>query len=491
MSLNASMQAGVSGLAANATALSAISNNIANVNTTAYKRVRTDFSAIVTSATQQRSYNAGGVNAATRHVISNISGLSRTNSDLDLGIDGQGFFVTTQSPGATANDLHLFTRDGSFTTDENGFLKNAAGLYLQGWPVNELGAVNTSSSDFNQLAPIKISDIGGTAEASSAARLSANLNAAQAVSTGGAAYAAAVTATPPTAPLPMSKYNINTPNTLATTKPDVEITIPVADSLGGERNLTMSLVKIGANQWAYEIWSPDIVNGSGTPAGAAWGSDTTSGNGQVASGILMFDENTAKLDPANSTMVVGGTTYTGATFGNAELDIGAWDATTGVRWGSDTGVAGQDIHIDFNSLGTGFTQYNASSVTHKVTSNGTAFGILDEITISETGMVTAIFTNGSTRDIAQVALATFVNADGLVPVSGNAYRVSTTSGPYVLKVPGDSGSGLLSVATLEASAVDLSQEFTGLITTQRAYSASSKIITTADEMLQELLNIKR
>ncbi|MFT4090781.1 MAG: flagellar hook protein FlgE [Asticcacaulis sp.] len=459
MSLNASMQAGVSGLAANATALSAISNNIANVNTTAYKRVRTDFAAIVTSATQQGNYSAGGVNATTRHAISNISGLQRTNNSLDLGIDGQGFFVTTQRANATANDLHLFTRDGSFTTDENGYLQNAAGLYLQGWPVNELGVVNTSSSDFNQLSAIKISDIGGTAEASTWAQVTANLNAAQAISAGAANYDLA---TEPTSA--MSLYNINDP-TSGGTKPDVELTIPIADSLGGERNLTMSLVKTGANTWAYEIWSPDIVNTAVTP-----------NNFQVASGELVFNED-ATLNIANSDI--------------PSFTIGASTATTGAHWKSDIGADEQTINVDLPTGTSGFTQYNASSVTNKVTTNGTAFGILDEITISETGMVTAIFTNGSTRDIAQVAVATFVNADGLVPVSGNAYRVSTTSGPYVLKVPGDSGSGLLSVATLEASAVDLSQEFTGLITTQRAYSASSKIITTADEMLQELLNIKR
>jgi len=468
MSLNASMQAGVSGLAANASALSAISNNIANVNTTAYKRVRTDFAAIVTSATQQRSYAAGGVEATTRHAISNISGLQRTNSDLDLGIDGQGFFVTTQRADATANDLHLFTRDGSFTTDENGYLQNASGLYLQGWPVNEFGVVNTSSSDFSQLSAIKISDIGGTAEASNLAHISANLNASQPISV---AASGDPTATPPIpaydpATKPMSIYNANNP-TAGGTKPDVEITIPVADSLGGERNLTMSLIKTGANTWKYEIWSPDIENTGSTPD-----------NHQIATGELVFDEK-AGLDLANSDIPT--------------LAIGASDDTTAgiVRWKSDLGVGQQTISVDFPDGPNGFTQYNASSVTKKVTTNGTAFGILDQITISDTGMVTAIFTNGSTRDIAQVALSTFVNADGLVPVSGNAYRVSTTSGPYVLKVPGDSGSGLLSVATLEASAVDLSQEFTGLITTQRAYSASSKIITTADEMLQELLNIKR
>ncbi len=139
----------------------------------------------------------------------------------------------------------------------------------------------------------------------------------------------------------------------------------------------------------------------------------------------------------------------------------------------------------------GLTQFDSDSVTQSVTSNGTAFGNLSKISIDKYGMVTASFDNGVTRNIAQVAVATFINANGLVPVSGNAYTVSTDSGTFSLKVPGVGGSGLLSPSTLEASSVDLSQEFTGLITTQRAYSAASKIITTADQMLQELLSIKQ
>lgn len=123
--------------------------------------------------------------------------------------------------------------------------------------------------------------------------------------------------------------------------------------------------------------------------------------------------------------------------------------------------------------------------------NGTAFGNLTSISVDEQGYVSAIFDNGVTRRIAQVAVATFSNPNGLKAVNGNAYRVTNESGTYSLKAPSTGGAGALAPSTLEASTVDLSTEFTGLITTQRAYSASSKIITTADQMLEELLNIKR
>ena len=137
------------------------------------------------------------------------------------------------------------------------------------------------------------------------------------------------------------------------------------------------------------------------------------------------------------------------------------------------------------------TQFNSQSVVQSVNTNGTAFGNLTNIEVDDEGYVSAIFDNGVTRRIAQVAVATFSNPNGLKGVNGNAYRVTNESGTYSLKTPGQGGAGSIAPSTLEASTVDLSTEFTGLITTQRAYSASSKIITTADQMLEELLSIKR
>jgi flagellar hook protein FlgE len=130
-------------------------------------------------------------------------------------------------------------------------------------------------------------------------------------------------------------------------------------------------------------------------------------------------------------------------------------------------------------------------VVQTVTTNGTAFGNLSNVSIDEDGFVTAVFDNGVTRRIAQVAGATVPKPDGLQAVNGNAYRLTNASGGFSLKAPGTGGAGFLAPSTLESSTVDLSTEFTGLITTQRAYSASSKIITTADQMLEELLTIKR
>jgi flagellar hook protein FlgE len=164
---------------------------------------------------------------------------------------------------------------------------------------------------------------------------------------------------------------------------------------------------------------------------------------------------------------------------------------TGPRWADGLGIDSQDIQIDLANAAGGLTQFNSQSVVQSVNTNGTAFGNLTNIEIDDKGYVSAIFDNGVTRRIAQVAIATFSNPDGLKAVNGNAYRVTNESGGFSLKTPGDGGAGSIAPSTLEASTVDLSTEFTGLITTQRAYSACSKIITTADQMLEELLSIKR
>ena len=140
---------------------------------------------------------------------------------------------------------------------------------------------------------------------------------------------------------------------------------------------------------------------------------------------------------------------------------------------------------------TKFTQFSATSTVTSLNPNGAPLGNVVGVKVSEDGKVSAIFDNNLIRLVAQIGIATFANPDGLEAVGGNAYIQSTESGEYSVKQPKLGGAGKIESSALEASTVDLSSEFTGLITTQRAYSASSKIITTADQMLEELINIKR
>lgn len=479
MSINSALLAGVSGLTANSAAMAAISQNIANVNTVGYKRTATEFSTVVNSQTVGTGYSAGGVMTNTRNYISQGGQLQRTTSSTDLGIAGQGFFVTTEkAEGLTNSDARLFTRAGAFRVDEFGYLQNTAGLYLQGWPVDNDGQLVRDPSDLTKLRSINVGSVGGTAESTTRAQLNANLQSSQKVSADFALYDAATNS--------MSLYDATAGTGF---KPDFQISVPLSDSKGGQRTVAYSFLKTAnSNEWLAEVHvipASDIDNGSTPP------------NGILKSGLVLFTQD-GRLD------IAGMATREAATPGSmlfadasaANIELNASNSTTAAsasdpKWANNLGIASQTVNFDLNASAGGLTQYDTDSIVQAVVTNGTAFGNLSEIRIDEQGYVTAEFDNGVTRRIAQVALATFTSADNLSVVNGNAYRVSQGSGTYNLKAPGTGGAGLIGASQLEASTVDLSAEFTGLITTQRAYSASSKIITTADEMLAELISIKR
>jgi len=485
MSINSALLAGVSGLTANAAALAAISQNIANVNTVGYKRTAGEFSTVVNSQAQGSGYSAGGVQASARHFTSQNGQLQRTTSSTDLGIAGQGFFVVTEkAENLTPADSRLFTRAGAFRVDNFGFLKNTAGLYLQGWPIDGEGNVNLDPSDLTRLQTINVGSVGGTAEATTRIELNANLRSSQTISSE-AADAAAVPAGPNAYSPTTNSMAMWDPDAGTGVKPDFELTVPVSDSKGGQRTVSLSFLKSNVpNEWFAEIRAipaSDVVTGAGLT------------NGQLRTGRVAFTQD-GRLDiAAMQAMPAGQSLFPDPTA--ALLTFGASDAAApaagGFNWSPSLGIDNQSVSFELANAAGGLTQYDSASVVQATLTNGTAFGNLSEIKIDEKGYVTAIFDNGVTRQIALVALATFTSPDSLSEASGNAFRVTQSSGTFNLKGAGSGGAGLIGASQLEASTVDLSAEFTGLITTQRAYSASSKIITTADEMLAELISIKR
>jgi flagellar hook protein FlgE len=231
------------------------------------------------------------------------------------------------------------------------------------------------------------------------------------------------------------------------------------------------------NQWYAELVAnppSDVVTGAGLS------------DGQIATGVIAFTS-TGQIDPAKTTI------FNSA---NPAITFGASNAAAPgagqVNWAPSLGIAAQTVTLNLNggagSTG-GITQLDSQSVTQSITTNGTAFGNLTNVEIDANGIVTAVFSNGVTRPIAQVAIANFPNPDGLTPVSGDAFQVSQNSGTYTLEQPGTGGAGQIDPSTLESSTVDLSSQLTDLITSQSAYSASSKIITTANQMMQALLNV--
>jgi flagellar hook protein FlgE len=477
MSLNSAMQAGVAGLVANSAALSTISNNIANVNTIGFKQSETDFESLVTSAGGDSAEAAGGVIASTQQLVNQQGTLTQTDSPLDLAISGQGFFVTTdQATNVSTTTPALFTRAGSFQPNSQGYLENSAGLILQGWLANVNGVITPNPSDLASLQPINVSQVGGAVEPTTTVSISANIDSGQAIS----AAAAAAGQVPPGAgaydPVANSMAMYNS-NSATGTPPDYSIQIPISDSQGGQRTVQLDLLKSSTpNQWYAELVAvpaSDVVDGAGLSDGQiAAGTITFSPTGSVASDTLF-------ANPSNPSITLGASSSAAPAAGQ-------------VNWAPSLGAAAQSITLNLaGGSGTtgGLTQLDSQSVTQSINTNGTAFGNLANVEINSSGIVTAVFSNGVTQNLAQVAIATFPNPDGLTAVNGDAFQVSQNSGTFTLEQPGTGGAGQIDPSTLEASTVDLSSQLTDLITSQSAYSASSKIITTANQMMQDLLNI--
>ena len=472
MSINSALLAGVSGLVANSSALAAISDNIANVNTVAYKRNQVNFASVVTSQAVKGRYAAGGVQGVTRQFVSQQGLIQSSGNATDMAISGDGFFVVTdKGTGLTAADARKFTRQGSFSVDADGFLKNDAGLYLQGWPALATGGFNINPSDLTSMNSINVKNLGAAVTATSSIDISANLDKNQVLS-------AAVGSAGP--PVVAPTYNAGTTASMADyaagaptgTKPDFTIEMNVVDSAGGSRKVAMAFLRDYAapNQWYAEIYSIPTT-------------DVTGGTrpGQLASGFVRF-----KQDGSLDTNTTTGTTLFGATT-PPSLTIGSSTAGAGVQWATGLGIAGQSLAFDISQI----SQYAANSTVNSIASDGAGVGNIVAIEVDEDGIISAIYDNSQIRTVAKVGIATFPNPDGLAPVSGNAYRPAIDAGIMLLKEAGAGGAGKIAPSSLENSTVDLSAEFTGLIQTQKAYSASSKIITTADQMLEELINIKR
>ena len=462
MSINSAMLSGVSGLITNSSALAAISDNIANVNTTAYKRNQVNFANVVTAQAVKGRYSAGGVQAVTRQFISQQGLIQSATSPTDLGISGDGFFVVATKGGTlTPNDERVFTRSGSFSVDADGYLVNDAKLYLQGWPVQDDGTFNTNPSDLNMMQSINVKNLGAAVRATGNIVVNANLNKSlTADATKNTTYTTLGAGA-------MADWAVNQ-DPATGVQPDFTFEMNVIDSVGATHKVAVAFIKDDAtpNLWKAEMYAVPASDISGAT------------NGLIASGNVAFTAD-GQLD-----LAAAGTTLFGPT---ATLNLGASGSAATPRWADSLGIQASDIDLDWSKV----TQYASPSTLNSANSDGANVGNVVGVEVSEDGVVSAIFDNSEVRQIAKIGLASFANPDGLAAVSGNAYRATIPSGEFVIKQPGIGGAGEIAAGTLEASTVDLSAEFTGLITTQKAYSASSKIITTADQMLEELINIKR
>jgi flagellar hook protein FlgE len=450
MSVFGALFSGVSGLGANSNALGMIADNITNVNTVGYKNTVARFSTLVTEASSTTIYSPGGVKAAPLTLVDKQGLLQSSESATDLGIVGAGFFVVTNNPSSISSENIQFTRAGSFTPDADGFLRNAGGLYLKGWPIDANGNIPSNLGDLNTLETINVSGLTGIAEATTQAKMRVNLQSSLPTS-------AAVSSYDPTS----SASNMAS----GAVTPDFERNIQVFDAQGSTKTLTIGFLKkdfsTNPNEWFVEVYANPASDVNVTAPAV---------DGQIATGTLAFNP--------DGTYNAAGTSAALKSAMAIDWTSGAANSSITFNWGTD-------------GLGDGFTQFDSLSTLISSSVNGAIFGNVEGVRISENGEVTALFDNGLVKKVAQLPLATFQNPNALTRRNGNSFTRSDGSGAFNMQIPGSGGAGLIAPSTLEASTVDLAEEFTKLITTQRGFSAASRIITTADEMLNELNQLKR
>jgi len=524
MSVFGSLFTAVSGLSAQSQSLGMISNNIANVSTVGYKRTDAAFSDLVTTSGSSTLYTPGSVQARQNQRV-NLQGiLQQSSSATDLAVSGNGFFVVSNGTGANAE--RLYTRAGSFSEDENGNLTNTGGFQLQGWPLDQNGAVIGGAS-LSSLVPISLGT-GGISQVTTQVTLDANLNGAQAVSANASDFSRDITIYDDqgNARVVTVNFKKHAP-TAGTATGNIDLR-----ALTGNFSPGTDTFDVDAGSGATTITLDGDVNKLLTDLNAVAGI-----NAQLdANGFLVIQNETAATeitltDPgttlaqlglaAGTTTTTGATPATGTTLANAENPNGWWD----IQVTSDAGSllpAGESLN--FNSDGTlnatagtngqvnlalgpinwalggtspafnlDIAQLTQQSGGYTVTSaeqNGSPLGFRTGVSVSKDGRVSAQFSNGLSREIYQLGLANFANPNGLSAMTGTVFRVSDTSGDPTALAANTGGVGYIEGGALEQSNVDLADEFSKMIVTQRAYSANTKVITTADQMTAELLQLR-
>lgn len=558
MSLFGSLFSGVSGLAAQSQAMAMISDNVSNVNTIGYKATTARFETLVTGSGGADVFSPGGVRSTPFRQVSQQGLIQSSASPLDVAISGNGFFVVRNS--ADGNEA-LYTRAGSYRSDNLGNLVNSQGYFLQGWALDvagrlpgEIGNITntTSSADLGSLDTVNIQAINGVASATTEVSIGANLRATQATLAGpnastvalgvtsnqdlgltsghqitftsgtdtltvtydpapgagefstlqeladlinasgdftstisGAAADATLTVNGIDPRQDLSIANVGA-GTAATTvfgagsitvektydpadttlnmasgsvTPQFSRSVRIFDAQGGGHDIAFNFLKVGVNTWAVEVY-------------AANADDVTSAsplvNGQIATGTIAFDGD-ASLESVSSSL-------------SQELQI---------DW--TNGAVPSEVTFDFGSEGfsDGLSQFDSDFNVAFLNQNGSEVGQLNGVSIDESGFVIASFNNGQTRRLYKLPIATFADPSQLQARDGNAFAQTDASGEFNLREAGSGGAGTITPAALEAANVDLAKEFSDMIVAQRAFSASSRVITTVDEMLEELIRIRR
>lgn len=527
-----SLFSGISGLLASSSAINVVGNNIANVNTVGYKTSSCTFEDALYQSINSSSgtSQAGrGVQLSTVRTDFSEGSLETTSSSTDLAIGGSGFFIVSdESSGHT-----YYTRAGSFSLDSDGNLVDPNGYILQGKEIDQAtGAASGVDQD------ITISQAPSQPRATEYLGMNVNLQsdsewAGTMGDITGTGAAASVTASD-------GAYPATGDYTLAynATTGELTVTVSITDLDGnvtGTQSYTDSAVA-GTSYANFGGSGLDIVTAgtvsfptadtsqtlevSGFSVTEVSATQTPSTTSNYSSSITVYDS----LGQSHTVTVYfrksGEDDSTGQSTWEWIAEVDAADSATGVNmiagWGTLTfnskgvlisGGEAQAVAFNFSNgaeqnqsidlvFGSGTdggttTQYTIASTTNYQTQDGYPPGTLESVAVSSDGIISGTYSNGQTIELYQITLANFNNPNGLEKEGSNLYSATIESGVAYTSAPGNGGLGTISSNSLEESNVDLATEFVKLIVAQRAYQANSKVITTTDEILETLMNIKR
>lgn len=548
-----SLFTGVSGLNANMTALSVIGNNIANMNTIGFKASRVSFADILSQSITGVSGSAQiglGVTLSSVTPLFNQGTFETTSSGLDLAIDGDGFFILRDSTGAL-----FYSRAGQFSIDKDGYIVNPEGYILRGYQADSTGTVTSTIDDmkvsFAAVPPRATTTVSLVGNLDSDAEIKGfvftsgsdediyvsfdggtTYTTVDLISDGGLISGKAYTGTAVAAAIKTALETKNgSSDTYTVTYDGSTGKFSIANDSGNSNTIVIAwtnanstaatklgftaddTITVGSSATsdqaggAFDVNDPDGTSNFSTtvtvydslgnahdiaiyfrkdstnPSGNTWewfavvdGNDNAnSSSDQVqAQGTLTFNTDGALVSESSITYPTGGFDFAGGATQDQQITFDFGTSTTEGGTGTD-----------------GITQYGQTSAITNQEQDGYGAGTLQKLSIDSDGIITGVFSNGKTKALGQVVLAKFQNPSGLTQMGDNLFSESTASGQPLVGAPGTSGRGTLHSNALELSTVDIAEEFVKMISAQRGFQANARIITTTDEILSELVNLKR
>lgn len=442
MSVFNALTTAVSGINAQSTAFTNLSNNIANSQTVGYKATTTAFQDFVAGSLVGNTASADisdSVSAVTiQHVDTQGTAASSADS-LATSISGNGLYVVSKETGASTatqtqfQNTQYYTRNGEFYENKTGYLVNTSGYYLDGYMVDPSGALNTNLTQLNvanvAFRPTQSTTLSTTGTLSSTAAVGDTVTTAAATVYDGS-------------------YNSANPT----------------NNSGGVR---LQWTNTAPNTWNVVAQSTAVAGaGTATLTNAGPYTVTFNANGSIAS-------------------ITNGATPVGSTLFGAAANI---PITVSYQDGSQ-----QTVNLDLGTIGgtTGMTTGTTPTATPSLASDSVTSGTYEGVSVQSDGSIMAIFDNGDTQLVGKIAMANFANVDGLNAVDGQAYTATASSGNAKIGNVGENGTGTLSVGYVESSTTNLTSDLSALIVAQEAYSANTKIVTTADQLLQTTIAMKQ